>query len=114
MAAVKSRMLYDLLDASGGYYVNRTEVKFRSRMNVNFRIEGDRQLESKLIEEASKIGIINIKGHTANPGIRVSIYNAMPMQGVILLCKFLDDFRKANPLGLALQQVSGIINHAKL
>lgn len=48
MADIKSRMLYDLIDRSKGYYVNRTEHKFRSRMNVNFRIEGDRTLEKKL------------------------------------------------------------------
>lgn len=71
-------------------------------------------MESKLIEEAAKRGIVNIKGHTANPGIRVSMYNAMPLQGMVVLCKFLDDFRKANPLGLALQQTSGIINNARL
>ena len=71
-------------------------------MNVNFRIEGDRQLESKLIDEAAKVGVVNIKGHTANPGIRISMYNAMPLQGMVVLCKFLDDFRNANPLGLAL------------
>lgn len=102
MAEIKSRMLYDLIDSSDGYYVNRTDKKFRSRMNVNFRIEGDRQLESKLIEEAAKVGVVNIKGHTANPGIRISMYNALPLQGMVVLCKFLDDFRKANPLGLAL------------
>lgn len=49
MAEVKSKMLYDLLDKSDGYYVNRTDHKFRSKMNVNFRIEGDRSLEKKLI-----------------------------------------------------------------
>ena len=72
-------MLYNLLDKSNGYYVNKTDKKFRSRMNINFRIEGNRQLEAKLIEEAVKYKIVNIKGHPSNPGIRISIYNAMPM-----------------------------------
>lgn len=66
-------------------------------MNINFRIEGNRSLEGKLIEEAAKVKVVNIKGHFTNPGIRISIYNAMPVQGVITLCKLLDDFRKANP-----------------
>ena len=79
MAEVKSKMLYNLLDKSNGYYVNKTDKKFRSRMNINFRIEGNRQLEAKLIEEAVKYKIVNIKGHPSNPGIRISIYNAMPM-----------------------------------
>ena len=63
-------------------------------MNINFRIEGDRLLEKKLIEEAAKRKIVNIAGHPANPGIRISIYNAMPVQGVVNLCQFLDEFRK--------------------
>lgn len=79
MAEVKSKMLYNLLDKSNGYYVNKTDKKFRSRMNINFRIEGNRQLEAKLIEEAVKYKIVNIKGHPSNPGIRISIYNAMPV-----------------------------------
>lgn len=79
MAEVKSKMLYNLLDKSNGYYVNKTDKKFRSRMNINFRIEGNRQLETKLIQEAVKYKIVNIKGHPSNPGIRISIYNAMPV-----------------------------------
>lgn len=79
MAEVKSKMLYNLLDKSNGYYVNKTDKKFRSRMNINFRIEGNRQLEAKLIQEAVKYKIVNIKGHPSNPGIRISIYNAMPV-----------------------------------
>lgn len=86
MADVKSQMLYNLLDKSGGYYVNRTDKNFRSRMNVNFRIEGDLSLEDKLIKEAAKLKLVNIKGHPKNPGIRISMYNAMPINGVILLC----------------------------
>ena len=86
MATVKSAMLYNLLDKSEGYYVNRTQKKFRSRMNVNFRIEGNRKLEDKFIAEAAKRKIVNIKGHPKNPGIRISIYNAMPVQGVVVLC----------------------------
>lgn len=97
MADVKSQMVYAVIDKSNGYYVNKTATKFRSRMNINFRIEGNRSLEAKLMEEAAKVKVVNIKGHFTNPGIRISIYNAMPVQGVITLCKLLDDFRKANP-----------------
>ena len=101
MAITKSRMLYELIDKSNGYYVNRTDPKFRSRMNVNFRIEGDRTLEKKMISEATKYKIININGHPTNPGIRISMYNAMPLNGVVELCKFMDHFRLANPIGKA-------------
>lgn len=75
-------MLYDLIDGSHGYYVNKTEKAFRSRINVNFRIAHDNALENELINQAEKVKILNIKGHPSNPGIRISMYNAMPIEGV--------------------------------
>ena len=93
-------MLYDLIDNSNGFYVNKTDKKFRSRINANFRIPSDRNLEDLLIKEAEKMKIINIKGHPSNPGIRISMYNAMPIEGVELLCKLLKRFQRehaANP-----------------
>ena len=73
----------------------------RSRINVNFRIANNNKLEDKLIAEAEKLKIINIKGHPSNPGIRVSMYNAMPIQGVELLCEFLRKFMAENPAHLS-------------
>lgn len=83
---IKAKMLYDTLDASGGYYVNKTDKAFRSLNNVNFRIPKNRDLEKKLMTEAEQYRILNIAGHPKNPGIRCSIYNAMPIVGVELLC----------------------------
>ena len=100
-ADIKSAMLYSLLDNSDGYYVNRTQKEFRSRINVNFRIEGNRALEAKLIKEAEAFKIINIAGHPTNPGIRISMYNAMPIDGVVTLCHFLRKFMKENPIKTA-------------
>ena len=97
-ANVRSQMLYELLDNSNGYYINRTEKRFRSRMNVNFRIEGDKSLEAKLVEEAAQNNIVHIKGHSTNPGIRISMYNAMPVAGVMHLCHFLEKFMQENPI----------------
>jgi phosphoserine aminotransferase len=97
-ADIKSKMLYDLIDSSQGYYVNKTATPFRSRINVNFRIVKDLSLEDKLIAEAEKEKIINIKGHFTNPGIRISMYNAMPIEGVECLCKFLRNFQFENPV----------------
>lgn len=94
----RSQMLYSLLDNSNGYYVNRTQKAFRSRVNVNFRIELDLKLEDKFIKEAEAQKMINIKGHAFNPGIRVSIYNAMPVEGVAKLCTFMTKFMHENPL----------------
>ena len=95
-AALKSSMLYDFIDGSGGYYRNVTDKKFRSRMNINFRI-ANRDLEEKFIAQAESIKIINIKGHPFNPGIRISIYNAMPQQGVAYLIAFMKKFMRENP-----------------
>jgi len=97
-AECKSRMLYDLIDGSNGYYVNKTAKNFRSRINVNFRIPHNPQLEELMIQEAEKIKIINIKGHYTNPGIRISMYNAMPIQGVECLCNFLRMFQIDHPI----------------
>lgn len=102
-ADIKSQMLYSLIDKSGNYYVNRTATAFRSRINVNFRIEGNRALEKKLIAEAAKYKIINIAGHYTNPGIRISMYNAMPIAGVVTLCNFLEKFQKENPIAGSLE-----------
>jgi phosphoserine aminotransferase len=94
-------MLYKLIDGSNGYYVNKTQKSMRSRINVNFRIVANNKLEDKLISEAEKLKIINIKGHPSNPGIRVSMYNAMPIEGVELLCQFLTKFMAENPAHLS-------------
>jgi phosphoserine aminotransferase len=83
-------MLFDVIDGSKGYYVNKTDKRFRSRMNVIMRIAGSNaELEKKLQAEAEKVKIVNIAGHWLNPGIRMSLYNAMPIEGVIHLCNFL-------------------------
>jgi phosphoserine aminotransferase len=97
-AEIKSKMLYEVIDQSGGYYVNKTDPKYRSRINVNFRIEKNVKLEEKLIADAEKEKIINIRGHFSNPGIRISMYNAMPIEGVECLCKFLRTFQFENPI----------------
>ncbi len=90
LAEAKSKMLFAVIDGSNGYYVNKTDKRFRSRMNVIMRIAGSNsELEKKLQVEAEKVKILNIAGHWLNPGIRMSIYNAMPIEGVIHLCNFL-------------------------
>ena len=95
-------MLWDVLDGSNGYYVIKMEKAYRSRVNCIFRIKcpvnGMPDLEKKLQAEALKLKITNIAGHTVNPGIRVSMYNAMPIDGVVALCNFLVKFMKENPV----------------
>ena len=97
-ADVKSKMLYDLIDNSDGYYVNKTQKEFRSRMNITFRIPGDTSLEKKFMDDAKKYRIINIAGHATNPGIRISVYNAMPVAGPLFLLQFMEKFKRENPI----------------
>lgn len=60
-----------------------TDEAYKSRVNVIFRIQnGNTDLEAKFIAEAAAAGILQTKGHTFNPGIRLSMYNAMPVEGV--------------------------------
>lgn len=82
LAAKKSSMLYDFIDGSDGYYTNPVDVPLRSRMNIPFRVKCDDDLEKKFIAGAKEIGLIELKGHRTVGGIRASIYNSMPVEGV--------------------------------
>ena len=65
-------------------------------MNVTF-VTGDAELDKKFAKEADALGFKNIKGHRSVGGMRASIYNAMPIEGVKELVKFMDEFAKNNP-----------------
>jgi len=94
LADQRSQLLYKTIDESGGFYSNDTAREFRSRVNVVFRIQnGDADLEAKFIKQAEAKKMINLAGHPANPGIRVSMYNAMPVKGVECLCEFMKWFQ---------------------
>ena len=64
-------------------------------MNVVFRLPSE-ELEAKFVKESIAAGMIGLKGHRSAGGIRASIYNAMPMEGIDRLLAFMDDFRKNN------------------
>ncbi len=91
----KAKLLYDYLD-SQDYYKAPVEKASRSMMNVTF-VTGDAELDKKFAAEASAAGLKNLKGHRSVGGMRASIYNAMPYEGVEKLVKFMQDFAKANP-----------------
>ncbi|MDO5780353.1 MAG: 3-phosphoserine/phosphohydroxythreonine transaminase [Clostridium sp.] len=92
----KAKILYDYLDSSKLF--KGTVVKEdRSLMNVPF-ITGDKGLDDKFIKEAKKVGIENIKGHRTVGGMRASIYNAMPIEGVKYLVEFMKRFEAQNIL----------------
>lgn len=93
----KSTMVYDAIANSGGYYTNPIDEKFRSRINIPVRVKKDDDLEKKFLAEATEQGLIDLKGHRTVGGLRVSIYNAMPVEGVQALVDFMKKFQEANP-----------------
>jgi phosphoserine aminotransferase len=90
----KARLLYDAIDTSGGYYRGHAQPHCRSLMNVTFRLESP-ETESRFLAEAARRGLCELKGHRSVGGVRASIYNAMPMEGVERLAQFMADFRRA-------------------
>ena len=90
----KATILYNFLD-NNPMFKGTVEAKDRSLMNVPFVI-GDDAMEKKFIAEATKAGFLNLKGHRSVGGMRASIYNAMPIEGVKALVDFMDCFCKDN------------------
>ena len=90
----KASILYDYLDRTT-FYKCAAEKDSRSMMNVTFRT-GNEELDAKFVEEAKKAGIVSIKGHRKVGGMRASIYNAMPKEGVVALVNFMKKFEKEN------------------
>ena len=88
----KAAVLYDYLDSSKVFH-NQVEKKDRSLMNVTF-VTGDADLDARFVKEAAEAGFVNLKGHRSVGGMRASIYNAMPMEGVEKLVAFMEAFEK--------------------
>ena len=90
----KAALLYDYLD-SQSYYTAPVEAASRSMMNVTF-VTGSKELDAKFAAEAAAAGLKNQKGHRSVGGMRASIYNAMPIEGVKKLVAFMKEFEAAN------------------
>ncbi|HEX2939338.1 MAG TPA: 3-phosphoserine/phosphohydroxythreonine transaminase [Ruminiclostridium sp.] len=90
----KAKILYDFLDSSK-MFRGTVEKEFRSLMNVPF-VTGNDELDKKFVKEAEAAGFVNLKGHRSVGGMRASIYNAMPVQGVRDLVAFMKDFESKN------------------
>lgn len=95
MNVKKAKLLYDYLD-SQNYYIAPVKKESRSMMNVTF-VTGDADLDKKFASEAAKNGLKNLKGHRSVGGMRASIYNAMPYEGVEALVAFMKKFAAENP-----------------
>ena len=91
----KASLLYDYLDGQS-YFTSTVDKKCRSMMNVVF-VTGDAELDKKFVKEAAARGFKNLKGHRSVGGMRASIYNAMPYEGVERLVEFMKEFALNNP-----------------
>lgn len=93
--AEKAAKIYAAIDRSGGYYKGTAAPESRSDMNVTFRLPTE-ALEEAFLKEASKNGMKGLKGHRSVGGIRASVYNAFPAEGVDALVEFMSEFRRRN------------------
>ena len=89
----KAKVLYDLIDASNGYYKGHAQAADRSLMNVTFRLPTE-ALEKEFCKQGEDRGLDGLKGHRSVGGIRASIYNAMPVAGVEALAEFMREFQQ--------------------
>ncbi len=90
--AEKAKILYDAIDASS-LFKGCAEKDSRSDMNVTF-VTGDAELDKRFVKEAEAAGFVNIGGHRSVGGMRASIYNAMPIEGIIALTEFMREFER--------------------
>ncbi len=91
----KARLLYEAIDGSGGFYTNVVERDCRSRMNVPFWL-ADAKLDAEFLAGADSRGLVQLKGHRLVGGMRASIYNAMPVDGVRALVAYMQDFARTH------------------
>ncbi len=91
----KAKLLYDAIDAGDGFYLGHADRTARSLMNVTFRLPSE-ELEKQFTIEATARGLDGLKGHRSVGGIRASIYNAFPKEGVEELVEFMKDFAQKN------------------
>lgn len=91
----KAALLYDAIDSSDGFYRGHADAGSRSTMNVTWRLPSE-ELENRFVTEAAEHGLVELEGHRSVGGIRASIYNAMPVEGVEALRELMDGFRTAN------------------
>jgi len=93
--AAKRDCIYGLMDDNSDFYRGIVEKESRSWMNITMRLPSE-DLESKFITEAKAAGFGGLKGHRSVGGVRVSLYNAMPLSGAEKLAEFMLEFKKAN------------------
>lgn len=99
LSAAKSSLVYEVFDASNGFYHSVVEKKNRSRMNIPFRIGGpggNDELEKQFLDTAKSLNMLNLKGHRSVGGIRISLFNAISLDETNQLVEFLKKFQEEN------------------
>ena len=95
-AESKSGVLYDVIDRSGGFYVNRVSDEYRSRMNVPFALS-DRSKEADFVSRAEDLGLLQLAGHPDHGGLRATLYNSISEESVAKLAEFMVSYQKEAP-----------------
>jgi len=91
----KAKLLYDTIEASGGFYRCPVEPASRSKMNVVFRVAGGNEaVEKQFAQEATLAGLAGTPGHRSVGGMRISLYNAVPLEAVETLASFMSEFER--------------------
>ena len=90
----KAKKVYDVIDSTA-FYTGTALKEFRSNMNITFRLQTE-ELEAKFLADAKALGMSSLKGHRSVGGIRATLYNAFPVEGVDRLVEFMRDFEKRN------------------
>lgn len=88
----KAALIYEAIDASGGFYTGHAAKDSRSLMNITFRLP-DEETEKAFVKEAAAAGLVGLKGHRSVGGMRASVYNAMSREGCETLAAFMHKFR---------------------
>jgi len=91
----KAAMVYRAMESSPDFYRCPVDVRFRSDMNVVFRLPSE-DLEKRFVAEAAGNDMVGLKGHRSVGGIRASLYNALPLESVQALVEFMRDFERRN------------------
>ncbi len=91
----KAAYIYNTIDNSGGYYRGHAVKDSRSQMNITFRLPNE-ELEKSFAAEATKQGLVGLKGHRSVGGLRASVYNAMTVEGCMALAEFMKVFQSKN------------------
>lgn len=97
LSHAKSRMIYEVIDGSKGFYTCPVDKNCRSRMNLPFRISGGNDaLEKEFLQKAEQLKMVQLKGHRSVGGIRASLYNAITLENTETLAKFMRDFYESH------------------